>query len=399
MGKAAIAGGVAGLAQDVPDVEGMVQSPFAKEALQERSKAGAMGAAMGPLAEAGVSTVRALTPESVARGFTALGPRKAFVKETRKAAERGGLGTRENIVKFAREEGIFSGIPSIEDVYERSLNKVKQYGSELSDLYKSSKLQESKIIHGDVLTPMSKEQIKFTLDRKDLEGIKNKIIRDINTQDWADVDKKSLSSEIESYFSNLPEKIDIPDIIELHEIKKELGQKAYKIGRTESPTSAEKFWRKAERLVDEEIKSRIDSISKVAGSDVVDQLKDLNKKYSLSSKIYEYASDSLDAERLPYDISGVIRKNILSPEVQVSLSKIGSGIEKIPQVLKPSGAGLAIPFAQIPRNEYRVQNAQEIISQALMQGVPGFVLDEQVKNSPLKPTEKAQLRKSITEGQ
>lgn len=395
-GRAAAVGAALGAVSDVPEIEGKITSPLEIESLKQRATQAAIGGAMGPVAELGVSAISAIKPSSVERGWAALQPRKAFEREARLAAERGKMGSKESIVKFAKEEGIFSGLPTLDDIYERSRDLRKQYGQQLSDLYNRAQDVATDIQHSG-LTP---KNIKFSIGQKDIEQLKNKAIREFKSENWADPDVRTAITEIESYFSNLGLE-DMPDIMQLHKIKSELGDKAYKVGRVESPTNTEKFWRKAERIVDEEIKDRIDAFAEVANKSgdklLGESLRDFNKKYSLSNKVYEYSADALDSSRAPYDVSGIFRQVALSTPAQVGLSKVGTALEAVPKTLAPKQ--FAIPLSQIGREDVRMQTAQEMVDAALMQGMPSYIVDQQIQKAPLTPTEKAALRNKVSKGQ
>ena len=392
LAKAAAIGGAAGLASDTPDVEGKVSDITSQDQIKERLSQGAFGAAIGPIAELGVTTIKKLTPNSVERAFAALNPDKAARKEARLAGEQKGLGSKENITSFAKSENVFSDFPDLTEIKNRAIDLKQKYGSSLKNIYQTAKKLSDDISHSGI----NPENTKFQLSQKDLNRLKNSFVEKLKKEDWSDADKNSAIKEISDYFDNI-QLDDIPDIMQLHEIKQSIGDKAYRVGKAMQPTGAQDFWRKAGRIVDDEIQSRISSISNIMknteNENLAEALKEANKKYSLSSRLYEISANAVDSERPPYDISGMIRQAFMSPQAQITLSKIGSAAEKIPSYLKPTGPGLALSLSQIGRVENRMETAQEMTDRALKMGVPPYIVENQVKNSTvLTNTQKAQLR-------
>ena len=391
LARSSFAGGVAGLASDTPDVEGKVADLSGQDQVKERLSQGAFGAVAGPLAELGVTAIKKMTPSSVERAFTALGPDKSARKEARLAGERNALGTKENITSFAKSEKVFDDFPDITEIKNRSISLKQKYGSALNQIYQKAKTLSDEIAHGG----MKSENIKFQLSQKDLTRLKNSFVQKIKKEDWSDVDKNSAINEISDYFDSI-QLDDAPDILQLHEIKQSIGDKAYRVGKSMQPTGSQDFWRKAGRIIDDEIQSRIASVSNaMKGTDdevLADALKEANKKYSLSSRLYEISANAVDSERPPYDISGMIRQAFMSPQTQIGLSKIGAVAESVPSYLKPTGPGFAVPLSQIGRVESRMETAKEMVDRALQMGIPPFVIDSEIKKSPLSPTEKAKLR-------
>lgn len=366
MVRAALVGGAAGAASDTPDVEGQVTSPLSTEDLKERGKSFATGAVLGPIAELGTTAIRAVTPDEINRAFAALQPTKGARKEARLATEKGGLATKENLMKFAKEEGITEGIPSLEDLYRRSLDLKQKYGETLETIYKRAQEVVDEQMHQGI----SPAKIRYQKNLNSIPEIKDKVLKEIEKKNWADADKKRAVGQINRYFDNLPEDVKrLPDLIQLHEIKTSIGAKGFKEGKSMSPASTDEFWRTAGRLVDDEIKKRIDGLAEIAGKyrdkQLGDALREANRRYSLSSNIYNMASnamDSADGQRVTglFDMFGDVARR---PEVQMGLSKVGALESKIPQALRPSGAQVTVPLVQSLQEATRLPTPYEIQEQ------------------------------------
>jgi len=366
MGRAALIGGATGAVSDTPDVEGQVTSPLSTEDLKERGTSAATGAVLGPVAELGTTAIRAVTPDEINRAFAALQPTKGARKEARIAKEKGGLATKENIMKFARQEGITEGLPSAQDLYERSIESKNKYGEALETIYKRAQDVVDQQMHQGI-TPA---KIRYQSNLNSIPEIKDKFLLEIETNNWADTDKKRAANQISRYFDTLPPNVQrLPDLLQLHEIKSQMARRGFKEGRSMSPTSTEEFWRKAGRFVDDEIKKRIDGLATIASGSQDKQLgeylREANRRYSLSSNIYDMASnavDSADGQRVTglFDMFGDVARR---PEVQMGLSKVGALESKIPQALQPSGAQVTVPLTQTLQDATRLPTPYEIQEQ------------------------------------
>lgn len=366
MARAALVGGATGALSDTPDVEGQVTSPLSAEDIKERATLAAQGAVLGPVAELGATAIRAVTPDEINRAFTALQPTKGARKEARLATEKGGLAAKENLMKFAKEEGITEGIPSIEDLYQRSLDSKTKYGESLETIYKRAQEVVDEQMHQGI----SPAKIRYQKNLNSIPEIKDKVLKEIEKKDWADADKKRAVGQISRYFDNLPEDVKrLPDLLQLHEIKTAIGSKGFKEGKAMSASSTDEFWRTAGRFVDDEIKKRVDGLSEIAGKSrdkqLGEALREANRRYSLSSNIYNMASnavDSADGQRTTglFDMFGDLARR---PEVQMGLSKAGALESKIPQALQPSGAQVTVPLVQSLQEATRLPTPYEIQEQ------------------------------------
>ena len=389
LGRAAIAGGVSAGLADTPDIEGQATSPLDKNDLSQRGKQAALGAAMGPIAEGAVTTINALTPERVERAFMALQPAKAARREARLSAEKGTLGSKDDIVNFAKSEGILDGFPDEQKLYERTLAAKDKYGDALDTIYRKAQQVSDDLVHSDgKKIPV----MDYVIKQKDLPSLKNDIIKKIKKEDWASADKESAIKEISAYFDDLPSDISSsPDLMQLHEIKSQIGQKSYRVSRANLPNSSEEFWRKAGRMVDDEIKKRIDGLQDMAiksgDKKLGESLREANKRYSLSSRLYDITTDAVDSQqgRMADEIGDISRVLIRSPKTQNALSKVGGVIDLIPDVLKPSGSQIS-------------QGIGPIFSPIALPPTPQQ-LEQQIRaDKNLTPTEKARQINQIRKG-
>ncbi|KHD88830.1 MAG: hypothetical protein OM95_06860 [Bdellovibrio sp. ArHS] len=364
LGRAAMIGAGLGAAADTPDVEGQVTSPLSSEDLKERGANVAMGAAVGPVAELGVSTIKAVTPDELARAFSALQPGKAARRNVRLAEESGALSTKKNIIGFAKEEGMLDGLPGSKDLYDRALASKSKYGDALDKIYRrAQEVMDNLIASGNPTA---------TPPMKNIDSIKSQVLQEIKTKKWADADKDAALKQLGDYFESLKSEIGPdPNLLQLHDIKSSIGSKSFKESRAELPTSTEEFWRTAGRIVDDEIKQRVDSLATLAGrsrdKELGAALREANRRYSLSSDIYSMAADAVDsaAGRLPRDPGDVFGSVLRAPELQVGLSKVGRVNEAIPQMLKPSGPVVANTIQQTINDATRLPTPNEIYQQRM----------------------------------
>lgn len=368
IGRAAAIGTAVGAASDTPDVEGQVTSPTSIEDLKERAINAGTGMLMGPLAELGVSTIKAVSPDEIARAFAALQPGKAARREARLAAEGGGLSTKDNIVAFAREEGILKGLPDADEMYKRALASKDKYGDALNTVYRRAQ----EVIDNEMHSGINSSTVKYYASMKNLGEIKNNVINEIRRKKWADADKDTAMKQLGDYFDSIAQEVGPePDLLQLHNIKTAIGSKSFKEGRAELPTSTEEFWRAAGRIVDDEIKKRVDGLAELAGRSRDKQLgeflREANKRYSLASDIYGLAGDAVDSAmgRLPRDLDDMFGYVLRSPGLNLGLSKVGRGISKIPDALKPSGPQVAMPIQQIINDATRVPSPNELFQQRM----------------------------------
>ena len=382
LARAALAGAGAAAVADTPDVPGQVTEPTSPEDLKERAVNIATGAALGPVAELGVSAVRKITPDEVSRAFAALQPPKAFRREVRLAEEAGGLSTKDNIIKFARDEGMLDGLPNTKELYTRALAAKEKYGEALEIIYKRAQEAVDNAIHGG----MAPNTRKFALSMNDLDSLKQKVIKEIRSKKWANTEKDSAIAQISNYFDGLHGEVNgVPDLLQLHEVKSEIGAKSFREGRAELPTSTEDFWRSAGRVIDDEIKSRIDNLAQVAAKsrdkNLGAALREANRRYSLSSDIYSMAADAVDsaAGRIPRDPGDLFGSALRSPQLQVGLSKVGKAAAAVPEMLKPSGAQVAVPLQQVISDATRVPTPREIYQQRVPSTQKAKFLDQHRK--------------------
>ena len=392
IGRAAVIGGSMGAIADTPDPLDRTASPFSKEDVIERGTNTAFGMAAAPLAEIGVSGIKKMIPNSVNRAFTALQPDKAARKEIRLAEEKGGSATKENIVKFAKDEGILEGLPDVKTIYSRSLDLKKKYGQELSSIYKKAQEVVDSIMHESGFDPKNME---YELGNKNLEQIKNKLVRSIEDKDWADADRNKAIKQISNYFDGIKDEFGLaPDLLQLHELKTKIGEKAFTVGKANSPRNTEKFWREAGRAIDDEIKNRVDGLAEIAGKssdkNLGNMLRDSNKKFSFTSKVYDMAAQAVDSQvdNIPSSIFDAIPNLLKSPGVQMGLSNVGKVIES-GLVPKMTGTEIGRAAAMGYPSPMRAASQEE-----LMVPPPNpFEIDRQIKSdNSLTPSQKAKLR-------
>lgn len=92
------------------------------------------------------------------------------------------------------------------------------------------------------------------------------------------------------------------------------------------------------------------------------------------------------------------------PSIGIKMSEAGKALAEYPSLTSSLVSAGIQKTVEDPYFRYMTKektqtllNLAGVISQALSQGAPPFVLDKEVQKSPLSPTEKAQLRKQITD--
>ena len=164
-------------------------------------------------------------------------------------------------------------------------------------------------------------------------------------------------------------------------------------------------------------------LSRLGDDSVAKALKNLNKDYSLAADARGLANRNAVRNFLKQDQIMPIMSGLGTSGLTYSLTKdpavsamvgatVGAATSKmqnlqpttivafqkqLPNMLSRNIIPKTTAYVSAMQSTPEFQQAQQDISQALMQGAPPFVLDKEVQKSPLSPTEKAQLRKQITE--
>lgn len=370
--KATATGAAIGAAQDTPDVEGKAQNPFSEDELKRRGAQAATGAVVGPLAEGAGAAVKAVIPDKVAQGFKSLGPYKPQFKTARIAEEEGRLGTQKDIVDFARKEGILKPFSSAQDLYERT-NAVRDvYKEELGSVYNRANDLIQKTT-GSGLEKITPESLSKSITDEAREAFKYSANRD------------RAINEIQNYFSQF-DNVENLSLLDLHKMKSALGKESDFAKSNRDLSSADKIWKFAERKVDNLIKNQVDTIAEKVGDPQISKaLREANKGYSLSDKIYKTVANRIDAEGAEYQVSvGEILQNLsLAPRARSALSSIGSVAEKLPsvrpQLMSVPSAARAAGMLMAPKSPYEI--------------------DQEIKDDPsLTPSQKMELRKQNKKG-
>jgi hypothetical protein len=308
------------------------------------------------------------------------------------------LKSLETLSEYAKESGVvkpFSNVRNIRDAAEKKLNDV---GSKIGKIIDNASSQVESWIE--------------KAPRQEREAYLNS---GFNIQKQGPRMLKELSDELEgggSHYSALRElkkwleKHDTPtnfrpSVEQMQKWKKNVQDsiKNFEQIGAQQP-GKQSAYKKILEYLNKGLEAEVSFAEKYLKNPVdLEEYRKLKKEYYLTSNIYENASSKVSKEIAgelpkPETTLGAIKEMIISPRVTSTLA-VSPQVNLIPSKLSPAMQFRAGYVTTSP--EY--QQAEQTVSMMLMQGVPGFVLDEQVRKSPLKPTEKAQLRKSITEGQ
>lgn len=344
IGRAAGLGAAAGAIQDTPEAEGQLTTPELE--LKERGKMAGYGAAIGA-----VSPMLSLPiPDEVERGFSALGPTKKAVMEALKGEKGAKNITRENVVNFAKSQGILKAGSTVETMQAVAPDVRRNVGMKLSEVYENaSKIAQDKM--------HSMAGTSYAIGRDRLLDIKNKALAAVDIEMKSSKDKGKIKSAIAEYFDEMQDTFGtgVPDITDLHDIKMAVAKLAkYSKNAAKQGSGiadSEKAWANTERIISSEIESAIEGLAKEAPQ-LGAQLKQFNKEYQLA----KYVEDVLDS-RLAGDLStqrgtGIFTMltDTIQPAVDSTLSAVAGGGNVVTNAVNKALGPLApkaqnIPFA------------------------------------------------------
>lgn len=354
MGRGAALGGAMGAAVDTPDIQGEVTTP--QNELEQRAVSGAIGGTIG----AAIPMAGELVPDAVNRGFAALGPGKRDALKVLNAEKTGGKMTRENIVNFAKRKGLMKFGDNVEEIYNKTLDQKDITGEELGNLYKRAQEIDLNKRHGGM--DSAKAQL---IQREGYEQIKNNVVKKISKDLELDKDKDLIINEIGGYFDQIAQnraiERTIPDILDLHTIKKKLGSYA-KYSKNAAKTGSqtpemEKAWAKAERVVSDEIDKAISTVS--GDKKMAQALKQLNEDYSYLMRIEEMVENRVAGDLSVSRYFGIpeLINETLQPRINTGLSSVAGGIESVGSKLplQPQNAPILAPMMMQQRQESPLQ--------------------------------------------
>lgn len=291
LAKAATSGAISGALYNPGDTEGEVSGLQ----LGERLKGGLIGGGLGAAAQGVMSGTSKLAEKwanksnsvkEVADLLTldALGTKKKFAKdliENDKIAD---------VAEFARKENIISAGESFDDAFKKAQQIKQSSGKQIGDTYRkiTEELSDPKVLQKADPEAILKYQSSEVEPAKLAQEFLSRESKELTGTSGA----KQVIGKLQSELENLAE---VPNDIEsLLKYRRSLD-KSIKNWAKES-IGSEASLKRLRGFIKENIDNRIDSLDKIVGSNKTQALKELNKKFALSSDIESILQDKMESE-------------------------------------------------------------------------------------------------------
>jgi hypothetical protein len=273
------------------DVKGEV-SPFQLKARYENvSSPISIVASSVPLVASGIGkgiekSQKIKLPEKLA--VKALSPSK---KEFTQLLKSEGSKNIETIGRAAIEEGLFKGFlgPSVDDLYFTTKDKLKEYGSEIGQLYsKASKSIENHLFKApeDAQEYLNKS---FNIDTKGKE-----ILDDVNKVLMGSPDKKTAIAKIGDYLDQIKAEntnevgvFNSPDINNLHKMRQEIQSQITFLKDNKELPDVQRGYKVLLKYIQSGIDNEMNYFDKIVGGSDAKKLREIEGKMS---KMYDINS-------------------------------------------------------------------------------------------------------------
>lgn len=416
------------LLQNPGEVEGEVNPLQLKERIQKTKEniTSPLGATLTLLPAIGPAVNKFKKAEEFA--FQHMEPTAKKIEKANKlekASELKGLESsfsKKEIGKFALENKLISAGDTVVDTWNKAMEMKNQVGSRIGNLYGRIQNQLDQISNKS-----STQDVKYILSPYDVHGDMKEAIDFVNKNLGPSVNRKNAISAITSYLEDLQDLYpDNPRMDDLMEIR---GKIADRIKDFEKDPSAQTDtvvgFRNLLKYLNGRISDSIKTIDKVVGSNESSELMKLNDQYSKLQYIADVTgkasarAEGAAQKSLPFLLSpaaygtaayaatNALTSDPIKAAVAGTLFGVGNlatkALEGKGNSIMANVANQSIPRAMMA--PARIQTgfetgykeapfiqAEQMLDQALMQGIPPFVIDQEIKKQPLSPTEQAKLR-------
>lgn len=415
--------------QNPGDVEGQV------EPLQLKERAGQVienvqtpiGAITTLTPLAGVATKVFKPAEQAA--FEALGPTAKKAEKAMKMDKIADLGDYEaefgkkEIGKFALENKLVSMGDTVKDTWNKAVEKQSQIGAQIGDLYQ--RVQDKLSSAGQRI---SNNDAKVLMNPYDVYGDIEDAVNYVNKSLGPAVGRKQAVSSVQNYLTELQEIYpENPSMQDLMEIRGKIANRIKDFSKDPSAQSDTIVaYRNLLKYFNNRISSSVDALDRMSGSADSQELKRLNEQYSKLSYIADMTgsaaakADTAKQGALPFILSpatwggaayGATQMVTGDPIKSAGAAALIGGGAAASKLLEGKGAGVLANLANqtAPRTflaPTRISRGVDVgfredpfiqvegmVDQALMNGIPPFMIEQEVKKSDnLTITQKAQLR-------
>jgi len=278
-------------AQNPGDIEGEV-SPLQLEerainlADTARTPMGKAMLALPALAPAlgyGAQKLSGKIPVAQKMAYMATGPTSGQVKGDLSTSKEAAQKITE-LGQYVLDKGYVPG--GVDDIYFRSKDKLKQLGSQIGEIYSSTKPKVEHYLSSNIGKAGDYFENTFDLNKS------NEMLHDISQGLSGSPNRPQVLNKIENYFSDISNdfgdqfgSFSSPDLEQLHKLKTRLGQSISWSKTNDEIPEIQEAYKYVLQKVNSAIDNELNLYDKVVGGQASVKMRQLNRDYHLTDKI------------------------------------------------------------------------------------------------------------------
>lgn len=300
IGKGAAGGALMGAIQNPGDVEGQVDQLQLGERLKGAGTGALIGGATTGAAQALTGAARTVksVPDFL-KGFAekraaaATGLSKGEARKLIKLDTSGKEGDRiREIGRFATDNKLVQVGDDIEDVARKASQYRDNVGKQIGDSYRAAQEAISDPTALEQLAPGAREKIVNTAFRP--QQMADEYLKGLQAATKGKSGGRQAMKAVEAEIENLLDNPEIMGIEDMHKFQSGLDDVIYANDRSPGSLKATSKALKTFRdFIDKRIDDHLEAVDSAFGKSLGDDLRALNKQYSMSSKIRNIARDRL----------------------------------------------------------------------------------------------------------